>query len=83
MPSCAHLASLMISDALAPSVRNDALAAVTVPVPTGTCPVSTDRWTRRVHFVREGGRGAFGCEAQPARPRRSCFAAGAGWGRTG
>ena len=29
-----------------------------------TCPISTDGWTRRVHFVREGGRGG-----RPARAR--------------
>jgi len=29
-----------------------------------TCPISTEGWTRRVHFVREGGRGG-----RPARAR--------------
>jgi len=33
-----------------------------------TCPISTERWTRRVHFVREGGGG--GRQVMPARRRR-------------
>ena len=37
-----------------------------------TCPVSTERWTRRVHFVREGG-GGGGAHAL-AEGRQVCFA---------
>jgi len=32
-----------------------------------TCPISTEGWTRRVHFVREGGGGGAGL--LPAAPR--------------
>jgi len=35
-----------------------------------TCPVSTEGWTRRVHFVREGGGGRLRRRGR-ARPRRS------------
>ena len=33
------------------------LAARKVASTHGTCPISTEGWTRRVHFVREGGGG--------------------------
>ena len=32
------------------------------------CPIRTEGWTRRVHFVREGGRGGEIC-ARAVRPR--------------
>ena len=35
-----------------------------------TCPVSTEGWTRRVHFVREGG-GGGGRLDEPPRARRA------------
>ena len=48
--------------------------------PSETCPVSTERWTRRVHFVREGGGGGV-----PAPPPASpgCTPRGAVSARTG
>jgi hypothetical protein len=36
------------------------LAARKVASTHGTCPISTEGWTRRVHFVREGGGGGGG-----------------------
>ena len=36
-----------------------------------TCPVSTEGWTRRVHFVREGGGGLFAAGGLGAEPPRS------------
>ena len=32
-----------------------------------TCPISTEGWTRRVHFVREGGGGAPHLATTPSR----------------
>jgi hypothetical protein len=38
-----------------------------------TCPVSTERWTRRVHFVREEGGGRLGVgRIRNLPPRRAC-----------
>jgi len=42
-----------------------------------TCPISTEGWTRRVHFVREGGGGGGG------RVRGVCASARAGGGSQG
>ena len=41
-----------------------------VAVSCTTCPVSTEGWTRRVHFVREGG-GGGGRLDEPPRARRA------------
>jgi hypothetical protein len=41
-----------------------------------TCPVSTEGRTRRVHFVREGGRGGGQVEGPPCTQRRSADEAG-------
>jgi hypothetical protein len=34
-----------------------------------TCPISTEGWTRRVHFVREGGEGGVGPPSRAAQYR--------------
>ena len=33
-----------------------------------TCPISTEGWTRRVHFVREGGGGGGVADGRLGRP---------------
>jgi hypothetical protein len=35
-----------------------------------TCPISTEGWTRRVHFVREGGEGGLPAAPKARQPRR-------------
>ena len=42
-----------------------------------TCPVSTEGWTRRVHFVREGGGGGFDACSNP--PQGVHSQEGEGW----
>ena len=37
--------------------------------PNETCLISTEGWTRRVHFVREGGGGTSSAPPAPGAPR--------------
>jgi hypothetical protein len=93
-PGCSHLGVPTRARRCRSRRRSPTRRAPPAPTPPGsaapsprdrlvrdeTCPVSTERWTRRVHFVREGG----GClslgsphrpslvllEPFPLRPRR-------------
>jgi len=40
------------------------------PLSTETCPLSTEGWTRRVHFLREGGGWGGACQGVPERGER-------------
>ena len=44
-----------------------------------TCPVSTEGWMRRVHFVREGGGGEGPPTARTSSPRRREYSAARAW----
>ena len=58
------------------------------PCARGTCPISTEGWTRRVHFVREGGGGggvsprARGRHKKAQPPSTACASRHA-WGADG
>ena len=51
------------------SQSSGAAAELSPPASDQTCPISTEGWTRRVHFVREGG-GGRGRRGEPTGPHR-------------
>ena len=51
-----------------PAPRRCSASAQSPPASDQTCPISTEGWTRRVHFVREGGGGL--CRTVGRRPPR-------------
>ena len=82
---CVHAGSGLPRTLKSP-VAGEADVGLPMNLPRETCPISTEGWTRRVHFVREGGGGGghlSGRGPSALRPRLvstrcavSCAAAG-------
>ena len=56
---CVHAGSGLPRTLKSP-VAGEADVGLPMNLPRETCPISTEGWTRRVHFVREGGGGGGG-----------------------